>query len=64
MIFSSMNSSSYTIFAVEGKAAAEVLRRHEHGRPNKPGLHFGYRGDTDFTLAQFGNDLDTTASRL
>ncbi len=58
-----MNSSSYTIFAVEGKAAAGnyYFVGTSMGGQNNEGLHFGYRGDTDFTLAQFGNDLDATA---
>lgn len=58
-----LNNSSYTIFAVEGKTNTNnnyFLGTNPGGNTNQS-LHFGYRNDTDFTFAQYGNDLDCAA---
>ncbi len=56
-----LNNTPYTIFAIEGKAAAGnyYFLGTNHSAPNQ-GLHFGYRTDTDFAFAQYANDLDYT----
>ena len=57
-----MNSSSYTILAEQAVGALGnyyLLGTNESGVTNG-GLHFGYRANGDFTLAQYANDLDAT----
>jgi autotransporter-associated beta strand protein len=57
---SALNGSSYTILAVEGKASnAQLYFLGTVNGAQDQGMHFGYRGDTDFTMAQYGDDLDT-----
>ena len=57
---SALNGSSYTIFAVEGKASnANLYFLGTVNASQDQGMHFGYRSDTDFTMAQYGDDLDT-----
>ena len=60
-----LNGSAYSIFAVEGKSAAAGANNYFLGTSNpsgltNQGLHFGYRTDTSYTLAQYGNDLTYT----
>ena len=55
-----LTGSSYTIFAVEGRktsAANQYFLGSGSGTTNTS-LHFGYRNNTTFTLAQYANDLD------
>jgi fibronectin-binding autotransporter adhesin len=57
---SALNGSSYTILAVLGKAtnAQTYLLGTVNGAQDQ-GMHFGFRADTQFTFAQYGDDLNT-----
>ena len=61
-----LNGSPYTIFAIEAKASAAPSTSFyflgTQTAATNQGLHFGYRTDTDFALAQYGNDLDYTSA--
>ena len=60
---SPLNGSSYTVIAVEGKAAAaNVFFLGTNASATNQSLHMGYRSDTDFTLGQYANDLDYTSA--
>jgi autotransporter-associated beta strand protein len=52
-------NSPYTILGVEARTntATTFMLGTRNGTANN-GLHFGYRNNTAFTLAQYGNDLD------
>ena len=52
--------NQYTFFVVEGKRSTQnnnYFLGTGTGATNE-GLHVGYRGDTDYTLAQYANDLE------
>ncbi|MDY0169807.1 MAG: autotransporter-associated beta strand repeat-containing protein [Thermoguttaceae bacterium] len=56
-------NSEYTIFAVEGRTIGGSGSRYYLGTTpgsTNRGMHIGYRGDTQYTLAQYGNDLTVT----
>ncbi len=57
---SALNGSSYATFAVLAKATNNqtYLLGTVNGA-NDQGMHFGFRADTQFTFAQFGDDLNT-----
>ena len=57
---SALNGSSYSTFAVLAKATSNqtYLLGTVNGA-NDQGMHFGFRADTQFTFAQFGDDLNT-----
>jgi fibronectin-binding autotransporter adhesin len=63
-----LNGSPYTIFSIEAKANGGATSNNPYyylgtmTSNTNQGLHFGYRGDTDFTLAQYGNDIDYTSA--
>jgi autotransporter-associated beta strand protein len=60
----SLVSSPYTIVVVEGRSSNKIdnyLLGSGTGA-NDQALHFGYRNDTAFTLAQYANDLDGTVA--
>ena len=60
---SAMNSSSYTIFAVQAVSSTGncyFLGTNQSGVTNGC-LHFGYRSNGQFTLAQYADDLNATA---
>jgi hypothetical protein len=52
----------YTIFAVEGRTSSHNENYYTGGTQGSPNqnLILGYRTDTTVTLAQYGNDLNTT----
>ncbi len=54
-------NSAYTIIGVEGRTNAGnvYFLGTANGTANN-GLHFGYRDNTTFTLAQFANDINAT----
>ncbi|MEM7712028.1 MAG: hypothetical protein AAF349_00290 [Cyanobacteria bacterium P01_A01_bin.68] len=56
-------NQKYTIAIVEKRSSNNQLYiiGNTSGNTNS-GLHVGYRGDTEFTLAQYGNDLDASIS--
>jgi fibronectin-binding autotransporter adhesin len=62
-----LTGSQYTIIAVEGKTAAKGGNNYYMG--TAPGatnqaMHLGYRNDTDYTFAQYANDLDYANASL
>ncbi|MCL4207844.1 MAG: autotransporter-associated beta strand repeat-containing protein, partial [Pirellulaceae bacterium] len=60
-----MVGTSYTILAVEGRLSNKSNNYFLGGGPTATTnqmLHFGYRADTTFTLAQYGNDLNGTVA--
>jgi autotransporter-associated beta strand protein len=60
---SALNGSSYTVVAVEGKAAAaHSYFLGTNVSATNQSLHMGYRSDTDFALGQYSNDLDYTSA--
>lgn len=63
-----LNGSPYTIFAIEAKASAAPSSSFyflgTQTAATNQGLHFGYRNDTSFALAQYGNDLDYANASL
>lgn len=55
--------SAYTIFVVEARNTASGYSRYFLGNTssnNNEGLHLGYRGNTEITLAQYFNDYNLT----
>jgi autotransporter-associated beta strand protein len=60
----SLANSSYTIIALEGRNSSKgdnYLLGTGAGSANTS-LHFGYRDNTNVTLAQYGNDLNGTVA--
>lgn len=55
--------SAYTIFVVEARNTASGYARYFLGNTSSnsnEGLHLGYRGNTEITLAQYFNDYNLT----
>ena len=53
-------NQKYTIAIVEARNDSQQLYIFGSSNGNtNTGLHLGYRGDNSFTLAQYGNDLDS-----
>jgi autotransporter-associated beta strand protein len=61
-------NTAYTIFSTEAKADGGATSANPYyylgteTSATNQGLHFGYRSDTDFTLAQYSNDIDYTSA--
>jgi autotransporter-associated beta strand protein len=60
--FSWLVNTNYTIAAIEGRTTADTANYFlgTSSSTTNQGLHFGYRDNTTFTLAQYGNDLNGT----
>ncbi|MEM7717103.1 MAG: hypothetical protein AAF349_26730 [Cyanobacteria bacterium P01_A01_bin.68] len=56
-----LENQKYVIAIVEARTSGNQIYAigSTSGNTNS-GLHVGYRGDTEFTLAQYGNDLDAS----
>ncbi|MDA0243139.1 MAG: hypothetical protein OT477_06965 [Chloroflexi bacterium] len=62
-LWNGTSNQNYTIIGVADRTIAKLTNYFigTNANANNRGLHFGYRTDTQFTLAQWGNDLNTNA---
>ena len=61
-LWNGTNNQNYTIIGVADRTVAKNTNYFigTNANANNRGLHFGYRTDTQFTLAQWGNDLNVS----